>query len=96
MLALGTQTGHVQIWDPLSEKKLCDLRGHRGRVGETLTPPSLSLPFYLRTPCILSTSISSPFVTVPFSPSCSLSSLALTYLHPMFVKLKVKTAIVWA
>ena len=46
MLALGTQTGHVQIWDPLSEKKLYDLRGHRGRVGEAFTPPLYLLLSY--------------------------------------------------
>ena len=32
-LAVGTQSGHVQVWDTLAEKKLYDLRGHHARVG---------------------------------------------------------------
>ena len=32
-LGLGTQAGHVQIWDTHTEKKLYDLRGHHARVG---------------------------------------------------------------
>ena len=35
MLGLGTQSGHVQIWDTHAEKKVYDLQGHRARVGET-------------------------------------------------------------
>ena len=32
-LGLGTQSGHVQIWDTHTEKKLYELRGHRARIG---------------------------------------------------------------
>ena len=48
-LAVGTQSGLVQIWDAAAEKRTCDLRGHTGRVsslswnGDTLCSGSRDL-----------------------------------------------------
>ena len=32
-LAVGTQSGPIQIWDAAAEKRICNFNGHTGRVG---------------------------------------------------------------
>ena len=39
LLAVGTQTGLVQIWDVAAEKKLRTMSGHSSRVGTVPPPP---------------------------------------------------------
>ena len=44
LLAVGTQTGLVQIWDVAAEKKLRTMSGHSSRVGMVPPPPQGHAP----------------------------------------------------